>query len=391
MANPSLDYIINTLFMLFASVLVVFMVPGFAMLEAGLVRVKNVSSVLMINTMIYVLASLGFLFVGYHFAFGDFAPKNLSNYAFMFFEMAFAGKVVNIISGGISERAKILPLGIFTLIMSIFIYPFVIKLAWTKDILQNTFLSLDFHDLAGSSVIHSLGGWALLSAMLIIGPRKGRYIKGKIRVIPASNIPLLCLGAFLLWLGWFGFNGGSVGAFSSKFSANEVALCILNTNTAGLSGALSVGFLSYLRYKKFDITMILNGALGGLVAVSAGADLYNIYEPLLVGTLAGILVVFFVNFFDYLSFDDPVGALSVHLVNGIFGTLIVAFLVPKISFLAQAKAVLEIGLFSFVSSYIVLFVINKLFKLKADDYEQAQGLDIEECGLEAYPEFKRAF
>jgi Amt family ammonium transporter len=247
------------------------------------------------------------------------------------------------------------------------------------------------YDLAGSTVIHSTGGWALLAAIIIIGARKGRYSKdGRVRVIPASNIPLVTLGAFILWIGWFGFNGGSVGSISSKESADAVALTIMNTNTAGLSGAIIVGIMMYFKYKKLDITMILNGALGGLVAITAGPDLYNIYTPILIGAIGGILVVVAVPFFDKLKLDDPVGALSVHLVNGIWGTLAVGIFTDKL-FFDQLKGVVVVAVFAFVSSYIVLYAINKIIPFRATDDEQMEGLDVVECGLEAYPEFKRAY
>ena len=266
----SISYIINTLYAIFAMTLIIFMVPGFAMLEAGIVRTKNVTAVLTLNTLIYAVASLSFLLVGYSVAFGDFGSDSMSKWAAFMFQMAFVGKVVNIMSGGVSERAKIIPLALFTVIMASILYPLIVNITWGSNFLKDTILELSMHDLAGSTVIHSTGGWALLAAILIIGARKGRYTKeGAIRVIPASNIPLVTLGAFLLWIGWFGFNGGSVGSITSKENADLVALTIMNTNTAGLSGAIIVAIIMQVMYKKLDITMILNGALGGLVAVTA--------------------------------------------------------------------------------------------------------------------------
>jgi Amt family ammonium transporter len=270
------------------------------------------------------------------------------------------------------------------------IYPTIVNISWGANFLDGTLLALHMHDLAGSTVIHSTGGWALLAAIIIIGARKGRYIDGKIRVIPASNIPLVVLGAFLLWIGWFGFNGGSVGSISSKESADTVALTIMNTNTAGLAGAIMAGILMYMRYRLFDITMILNGALGGLVAVTAGPDLYDMYSPILIGAVGGILVVFAVPFFDKLRLDDPVGALSVHLVNGIWGTLAVGIFVADVSFLDQLKGVLVVAGFVFPVSLAVLYAINKLVAFRAPDDMQVEGMDVGECGVEAYPEFKRA-
>ena len=390
----SIPYILDTFFAIFAMTLIIFMVPGFAMLEAGIVRTKNVAAVLTINTLIYALASLSFLLIGYEIAFGEFGSTTMSKWAAFMFQMAFVGKVVNIMSGGVSERARIVPLAIFTVIMASIVYPLIVNISWGKNFLADTFLELSMYDLAGSTVIHSTGGWALLAAILIIGSRRGRYPKnGGIRVIPASNIPLVTLGAFLLWIGWFGFNGGSVGSISSKESADAVALTIMNTNTAGLAGALMVSIIMYIKYKKLDITMILNGALGGLVAITAGPDLYDIYTPILIGAIGGCIVVIGVTMFDKLRIDDPVGALSVHLLNGIWGTLAVAIFASSdtISFWGQIKGILLIGSFAFISSFIILFIINKIMPLRASDEDELEGLDVNECGLEAYPEFKRAF
>ncbi len=393
--DANIAYVIDTFFALFAMTLIIFMVPGFAMLEAGLVRTKNVSAVLMVNTMIYAVASLAFLLLGYSVAFGDFGSDSMSKWAAFLFQMAFVGKVINIMSGGVSERAKVLPLGLFTIVMGALIYPIIVNWSWGSDMLKSTILDLNMYDLAGSTVIHSTGGWALLAAILIIGARRGRYPKeGGVKVIPASNIPLVTLGAFLLWIGWFGFNGGSIGSIASKESADAVALTIMNTNTAGLSGAILVGIYMYFRYHKLDITMVLNGALGGLVAITAGPNLYDIYTPILIGAIGGILVIFGVSFFDKLKLDDPVGALSVHLLNGIWGTLAVGIFASNgddITLLGQLKGVVVVGVFAFVSSFIVLYIINKFIPLRAEKDEEMQGLDVDECGLEAYPEFKRAF
>ncbi len=390
MLEADFSYIIDTFFAIFAMTLIIFMVPGFAMLEAGLVRTKNVTSVLTINTMIYAVASMTFFLIGYSYAFGSWENSSMSMYAAFLFQMAFVGKTVNIMSGGVSERVKIMPLTLFTIAMAGFIYPTIVNISWGANMLEGTVLALNMYDLAGSTVIHSTGGWALLAAIIIIGPRKGRYVNGKIRVIPASNIPLVVLGALLLWIGWFGFNGGSVGSISTKESADAVALTIMNTNTAGLSGAIIAGIIMYFRYHLLDITMILNGALGGLVAVTAGPDLYDMYTPIMVGAIGGALVVFAVPIFDKLRLDDPVGALSVHLVNGIWGTLAVGIFVESISFMDQLKGVLVVASFVFPSSLIVIFVINKIIKFRAEDDVQMEGLDVNEVGVEAYPEFKRA-
>ena len=390
MSEADFSYIIDTFFALFSMVLIIFMVPGFAMLEAGLVRTKNVSSVLTVNTMIYAVASMMFLLIGYTIAFGSWENTSMSIWAAFLFQMAFVGKTVNIMSGGVSERVRIMPLMIFTVFMAGVIYPLVVNISWGADLLDGTVLDLHMYDLAGSTVIHSTGGWALLAAIIIMGPRKGRYKDGKIKVVPASNIPLVVLGAMILWIGWFGFNGGSVGSISSKESADTVALTIMNTNTAGLAGAIIAAIIMYMRYKLLDITMILNGALGGLVAITAGPDQYDIYTPILIGAVGGALVVFAVPIFDKFKLDDPVGALSVHLVNGIWGTLAVGIFVDSISFMDQLKGVIVVAVFAFVSSFIVLYIINMIVKFRADDDAQVEGLDVNEVGVEAYPEFKRA-
>ncbi|MDD3595727.1 MAG: ammonium transporter [Sulfuricurvum sp.] len=387
-------YVINTFFALFSITLIILMVPGFAMLEAGLVRTKNVSSVLTVNVMIYAVASMAFILIGYSLAFGEVQNETMSKWAFFMFQMAFVGKAINIMSGGVGERAKLFPLTLFTIIMGALIYPTAVNISWGSDWIKDTVFDLNFVDLAGSTVIHSTGGWALLAAILIIGPRKGRYVGDQIRVIPASNIPLVVLGAMLLWIGWFGFNGGSVGSIATKEAADSVALTIFNTNAAGLAGALSAGIFIYIRYRLFDITMILNGALGGLVAITAGPHLYSVTDSILIGGIGGILVVLAIPLFDRFRIDDPVGALSVHLVNGIWGTLAVGIFAADpakgITIINQLKGVGEIAVFVFTVSLIVIYTINKMVPFRATDEDQLQGLDVSECGLEAYPEFKRA-
>ncbi|WP_457561263.1 ammonium transporter [Caminibacter sp.] len=386
------SYIIDTLYVLFAFTLIILMVPGFAMLEAGLVRTKNVTTVLTVNTMIYIVASLVFFFWGYSLAFGGWNATSISVYAAFLFQMAFVGKTVNIMSGGVSERTRVIPLSIFTIFMAGVIYPLIVNWTWGANMLKGTFLDISsMHDLAGSTVIHSTGAWALLAAILIIGARKGKYTKeGKIKAIPASNIPLVVLGAFLLWIGWFGFNGGSVGSIASKENANIVSLVIMNTNNAGLIGGLIVMILSYLTYKKFDITMILNGALGGLVAITAGADVVSPYAALIIGLIGGVLVFYAVPFFDKLRIDDPVGALSVHLVNGIWGTIATGIWGTGVSLIAQIKGIIVVGIFAFVTSFVIIYIINKIIPFRIDEESEIGGLDTKECGIESYPEFKKS-
>jgi Amt family ammonium transporter len=382
------SWVFNTLVALFSFVLIILMVPGFAMLEAGLIRTKNVTTVLTINTIIYLFASFIFFLVGYKLAFGGWDNSSMSQWAVFLFQMAFVGKTVNIMSGGMSERIKIAPVIIFSLIMGGLIYPVVVNWTWGS---HSLFLNLsDLHDLAGSTVIHSTGAWALLAALLIIGPRRGKYTKdGRIKVIPGSNIPLVVLGAFLLWIGWFGFNGGSIGSFSTKEDIDTFARVILNTNNAGLAGGIVVTFLSWLHFRKYDVTMILNGALGGLVAITAGADVVSPFSAIVIGVVGGILVFYAVPFIDRMKIDDPVGALSVHLVNGIWGTLATGIFGKGVSLLAQIKGIVVVGIFAFGASYLVLFLLNKILPLRVDEESEIEGIDYSECGIESYPEFKR--
>ncbi len=389
----SISYVIDSFFLLFSAVLIILMAPGFAMLEAGLVRTKNVVTVLTGNVMLYAVTSFVFLLWGYNLMFGgngfflNGVPSagEFSMIAFFFFQMAFVSKTVSIISGGVSERIKILPFMVFAVFMAGLIYPLVGNWIWGGGFLG------DMHDLAGSTVIHSVGGWAVLAASMVLGPRKGKYGKdGQIRPIPASNIPLVTLGALLLWIGWFGFNGGSNFQISSKENADLVSMIIVNTNTAGLAGAIIAAVMVYTRYKKLDVTMILNGALGGLVAITAGADVVGLWEPIIIGAVGGALVVLAVPFFDKIQIDDPVGAISVHLVNGIWGTLAVALFNSDYTLMMQLKDIVIVGLFVFPVSFIIVYIIKKIFGLRSDEESEYNGLDYDECGIESYPEFVKS-
>lgn len=391
METAELWYVINTMFILASATLIILMVPGFAMLEAGLVRSKNVTAVLTINVLIFSIASFVYLLWGYNLMYGSgglfldgIEDNGMSKYAMFFFQMAFVGKTVNIISGGVSGRTKILPLMLFAIIMAGFIYPMVGQWIWNGGFLSK------MHDLAGTTVIHSVGGWALLAAILIIGPRHGRYGKdGRVRAMPASNIPLVVLGALLLWIGWYGFNGGSQLSISSMANASNVAKIVVNTNTAGLAGAIIATAIIYFKYKTLDITMILNGALGGLVAITASADVVGLWEPIVIGAVGGALVVYAVPLFDKFKIDDPVGALSVHLICGIWGTLAVAIFNSEYSMIEQIKGIVVVGAFTFVVSYVSLYIINKFIGLRSEQEHEYDGLDLHECGVESYPEFAK--
>mgnify|MGYP002776524111 FL=1 len=247
-----------------------------------------------------------------------------------------------------------------------------------------------FSDFAGSTVVHSVGGWAALAGVLILGARKGKYGKdGQVRPIPGSNLPMATLGTFILWMGWFGFNSGSQLALGSKENIDGIALVIASTNMAACAGGLIAAILTQLIYKKIDLTMVLNGTLAGLVSCTAGPNL-GINVALIEGLIGGALIIFAVPFFDKLKIDDPVGALSVHLVAGIWGTLAVGIFSPTATFLAQIKGVVVVGSFVFISSFIIWKIIDLLVGLRVDEEIEVNGLDINETGLEAYPEFKRA-
>ena len=388
-----LSYAVNSFFLLFAAVLIILMAPGFAMIEAGLVRTKNVVTVLTGNVLLYAVTSFVFLIWGYNLMFGGSgfflngvpSAGNFSMLAFFFFQMAFVSKTVSIMSGGVSERIKVLPFMVFAVLMAGLIYPLAGNWIWGGGFLS------DMHDLAGSTVIHSVGGWAVLAAILVLGPRKGKYGKdGQIRPIPASNIPLVTLGALLLWIGWFGFNGGSAFEIAGKAQANSVSMIIINTNTAGLAGAIIAALIVFLQYRKLDVTMILNGALGGLVAITAGADVVGLWEPIIIGAVGGALVVWAIPLFDRLKIDDPVGAISVHLVNGIWGTLAVALFSSDYSLAAQLKGIAVIAIFVFPLSFIAILIIKKLFGLRCEEECEYNGLDFDECGVESYPEFVKS-
>ena len=390
--DSSILYIVDTFFILFSATLIILMAPGFAMLEAGLVRTTNVTAVFTGNVLLYAVTSFAFLIWGYSLMFNGsglflngFEDDGYSKYALFFFQMAFVSKTVSIISGGVSERIRIIPFMLFAIVMAGFIYPMVGNWTWGGGFLS------DMHDLAGSTVIHSVGGWALLAGILVLGPRNGKYGKnGEVRAIPASNIPLVTLGGLLLWIGWFGFNGGSVLSINSVENANLVAQVIVNTNTAGLAGAIVSAVIVYLQYRKLDVTMILNGALGGLVAITAGADVVGVWEPIVIGGVGGALVVFAVPLFDKFKIDDPVGALSVHLVNGIWGTIAVALFNSEYSIVAQLKGIAVIAIFTFAVSWIFFKLINLISPLRVDSEVEYDGLDISETGVESYPEFSKS-
>ena len=385
--------------MLFAGALVMWMAAGFAMLEAGLTRTKNNVVILMKNVLLYAIACFMYYVIGYNLMYGGegafmgdiaFALSGItyddhSLMADFFFQVVFVATAASVISGVVAERMKLWPFMLFVVVLTAVIYPVQGHWSWGGSALGG-FMD-GFSDFAGSTIVHSVGGWAALAAVLLLGARKGKYgPDGKVRPIPGSNLSLATLGTFILWLGWFGFNGGSVLAMGTKEDVDSIALVFADTNMAAAVGAVTAAILTQLIYKKVDLTMVLNGALGGLVAVTAGPDM-GMLAATVDGAVAAVLIVLAVPFFDKLRIDDPVGALSVHLVNGIWGTIAVAIWNPEVTMMAQIKGIVAVGAFTFAASFIVWYVIKMVMGLRVSEEEEYDGVDLHETGLEAYPEF----
>lgn len=396
-------YVLDGFLLIVTGALVMWMAAGFAMLESGLVRSKNVSTILLKNVLIYAIASVVYFYVGYNIMYGTgnsfmgagFALGGMSNgdhslMADFFFQVVFVATAASIVSGSIAERMKLWPFLVFTLILTAVIYPVQGHMGpWGGGMTGEGGFLEGASDFAGSTIVHSVGGWAALAGVILLGARKGKYTPdGKVRPIPGSNLSMATLGTFILWLGWFGFNGGSQLALGSKADIDAISLVIADTNMAAAAGAITAAILTKIIYKKVDTTMVLNGALGGLVAVTAGPDI-GMNVSLIDGVVAACLITFFVPFFDKLRLDDPVGALSVHLVNGIWGTLAVGLFNPDVSLMAQVKFIVVIGAFTFVTSFILWYIIKVTMGLRVSDEVEYDGEDIEETGVEAYPEFNK--
>ncbi len=398
-----LKYILDGFLFVFSGVLVMWMAAGFAMLEAGLTRTKNNATVLTKNIALFAISCIMYYFVGYNLMYGDggalmgsfstismvtAADASYPAAADFFFQVMFVATAASVISGTIAERMKLWPFLIFVVVLSGIIYPLQGHWTWGGSELGG--IIAGFSDFAGSTIVHSVGGWAALAGVLILGARKGKYGKdGKVRPIPGSNLTLATLGTFILWMGWFGFNGGSQLALGSKADIDGIAMVVADTNMAACAGAIMAALLTQLLYKKVDLTMVLNGALAGLVSCTAGPDL-GMIVAFIEGIVGGALVVFAVPFFDKLRIDDPVGALSVHLVAGIWGTIAVGIFNPEVTILAQLKGVVVIGAFVFISSFIIWKILDVVVGLRVDEETEITGLDIHETGLECYPEFKKA-
>jgi Amt family ammonium transporter len=376
-----IQYILNSFLLLFCGSLVMFMACGFSMLEAGLVRSKNVTAILTKNICLYSLSCLTFFAIGYQIMYGAISDGDHAGAADFFFQVVFVATAASIISGVIAERMKFWSFMGFIVVLSAIIYPLQGNWTWGGGFLSE----MGFSDFAGSTIVHSVGGWAALAGVLLLGARTGKYGNdGKVNLIPPSNLPLATLGTFILWLGWFGFNGGSQLAMATKVDVNAISAVFTNTNIAAAAGAMTAAVFTQLFYKKVDLTMVLNGALAGLVSITAGPDYPTMGLAIIIGTIGSGLTVIAIPLFDKIKIDDPVGALSVHLVAGIWGTLAVGIFKPEVSLLTQLWGVGIIGAFVFVTSFAVWYGIKLIVGLRISVEEEMSGVDIVEFGHPAY-------
>ena len=418
--TATLRVALDTVWVLVAAFLVFWMNAGFAMLEAGLCRAKNAVNILAKNFVVFAVSSIAFLVVGFGIMFGDGSPfmgmtgwmlggadnspatgeayqgvfdalnwTGVPLYAKFFFQLVFAGTAATIVSGVVAERIKFLAFICFSFILVAVIYPIGGHWAWGGGWLA----SMGFLDFAGSTVVHSVGGWAALAGVIVLGPRLGKYMAdGEVRPIPGHNLGLATLGTLILWLGWFGFNPGSTMAAD----ANAIASIALNTNMAAAAGCLGATAVAWLALGKPDLSMILNGTLAGLVAITAPCSVVTPAGSMLIGLIAGVLVVYAVLFFDKVKLDDPVGALSVHLVNGVFGTLAVGLFATDGGLfygggggrlLTQFYGVAAFGALVFPLSLAAWFALKMTMGIRVSQEEEIEGLDVGEHGIEAYPGF----
>lgn len=397
-------YVLNTLLFLMCGFLVMWMAAGFAMLEAGMVRSKNVAMQCVKNISLYSIAGLAFWVVGYNLMYdgvdggylGSFTPKAIPDPASdpgdysagsdWFFQMVFCATTASIVSGTVAERIKLWPFLIFTAVLCGVIYPIEGAWKWGAGWLD----AAGFQDFAGSTLVHSAGGWAALTGAIIIGARKGKYTAdGKVSPLPGSSMPLATLGTFILWLGWFGFNGGSQLALGSMIDASSVSRIFVNTNLAAAAGVMAAMILTQLTYGKVDLTMALNGALAGLVSITAEPLTPSPIFAIGIGAVGGVIVVFAVPMLDKLKIDDVVGAIPVHLIAGIWGTLAVPLTNSDATFGAQILGIVAIGAFVIVASAIVWLILKATMGLRVSEEDEMRGLDKAELGMEAYPEFSK--
>ncbi|NYS61182.1 ammonium transporter [Vreelandella salicampi] len=405
-----LSYALDTFYFLICGVLVMWMAAGFSMLEAGLVRSKNTAEILTKNVALFAIACTMYLVVGYYIMYSSSAGGFLPNLGFLlggensvdavtaggddapyysmradfFFQVVFVATAMSIVSGAVAERMKLWAFLAFTVVMTAFIYPVSGYWTWGGGWLS----AVGFSDYAGSGIVHLAGAAAAFAGVLVLGPRKGKYGKdGSIRAIPGANLPLATLGTFILWMGWFGFNGGSELKVSDVSSANNMAQVLVNTNAAAAGGVIAALILAKLWFRKADLTMALNGALAGLVAITAEPLAPSAIGAMLIGMVGGVIVVASIVMLDKLKLDDPVGAISVHGVVGIWGCLAVPLSNDGANFGAQIIGIVGIFAWVFIASLIVWLIIKAIMGVRVSEEEEYEGVDIAECGLEAYPEF----
>jgi Amt family ammonium transporter len=408
-----LQYAMDTFYFLICGALVMWMAAGFAMLESGLVRAKNTTEILTKNVALFAIACTMYMICGYNFMYdgglflsgvettggidveaalaasaengfdGDSVYSGASDF---FFQVVFVATAMSIVSGAVAERMKLWAFLLFAVVMTGFIYPIEGGWTWGGKSVFGLF-ELDYSDYAGSGIVHMAGAAAALAGVLILGPRKGKYgPNGEVNAIPGANLPLATLGTFILWMGWFGFNGGSTLKLGGIAVSNEVANVFMNTNAAAAGGLIAALVVARIIFGKADLTMALNGALAGLVAITADPASPSALAATIVGGIGGIIVVFSIITLDKLKIDDPVGAISVHGVVGIFGVLAVC-VTGGASFAGQIVGLLTIFIWVFVTSLVAWLIIKAIIGVRVSEEEEFDGVDISECGMEAYPEF----
>lgn len=417
-----LQYAIDTFYFLVMGALVMWMAAGFSMLEAGLVRSKNTAEILTKNVLLFAISCTAYLVIGYDIMYdggifladialdgatdaesltasiltesaeaGFSGASVYSNASDFFFQVVFVATAMSIVSGAVAERMKLTAFLIFAVIFTAIIYPLEGSWTWGGKSVFGLFNlgDIGFSDFAGSGIVHMAGASAALSAVILLGARNGKYdSKGNSRPILGANLPLAALGTFILWLGWFGFNGGSVLKLSDAANANAVALVFLNTNAAAATGAIGAFIVSKIWFRKVDLSMILNGALAGLVAITAEPLAPSPLLAMVIGLIGGVLVVFSIVLLDRnFKIDDPVGAISVHGIVGLWGLLAVPLSNDGATFGAQIIGALTIFIWVFVTSFVLWFIVKQMMGIRITADEEAKGMDISECGMEAYPEF----
>ncbi len=405
-----LGYALDTFYFLVCGALVMWMAAGFAMLEAGLVRAKNTTEILTKNIALYAISCTMFMVCGYAIMYGgpeglhaavpfldgilgDGVAEHEDTYApsaDFFFQVVFVATAMSIVSGAVAERMKLWAFLAFAVVMTGFIYPMEGSWTWGGSAVfgMYTLGDLGFSDFAGSGIVHMAGAAAALAGVLVLGPRKGKYTAdGKVNAIPGANLPLATLGTFILWMGWFGFNGGSVLATATVENANSVAVVFMNTNAAAAGGTIAALLFARVLFGKADLTMALNGALAGLVAITAEPSTPTPLLATLFGAAGGILVVLSIVTLDKLKIDDPVGAISVHGTVGLLGLILVPFTNDGSSMSGQLIGALTIFGWTFVTSLAVWFALKAIMGIRVSEEEEFDGVDLSECGLEAYPDF----